>query len=69
MSGLWRGGLAAKFATALAIDGVGDIKAPVPLAAPLRLTIDQQPGDTSTMSTTIVGGPSIVSSIDMVGRL
>ncbi len=67
MSGLWRGGLAAKFATALAIDGVGDIKSPVPLAAPLLLTIDQQPGDTSTMSTIIVGGPSIVSSIDMVG--
>ncbi len=54
-------------ATAFEPDGVGVLR-PTPPATPSTLiTVDMQPADTSTTATLVVGGPSIISTIDTIG--
>lgn len=76
-AGLWRAGMvvdpdrslawaAPKSTFGFVVDGVGDGKAPAP-TAPLLVTTDAQPGDSSTTATLTVGGPSVISTIDMIG--
>lgn len=48
-------------------DGVGVLKPTPPVTPSTLITADLQPGDTTTTSTIIVGGPSIVSTIDTIG--
>lgn len=48
------------------IDGVGERLGPV-TPQPLLVTIDAQPGDTSTTAELIVDGPHIISTLDTVG--
>ncbi|MGQ0533331.1 MAG: M10 family metallopeptidase C-terminal domain-containing protein [Caulobacteraceae bacterium] len=47
-------------------DGVGGDKDPGP-TAPILLTVDAQPGDTTTLSPLIVDGPHVISTLDMIG--
>jgi len=48
-------------------DGVGDLKPTPTVTAPLALTVDAQPGDTSTTATITVDGPHIVSTLELPG--
>jgi Ca2+-binding RTX toxin-like protein len=48
------------------VDGVGDGKA-TPTLPTLVLTVDQQPGDTSTTTTLQVDGPHTVATLDTIG--
>ena len=45
----------------------GDKEAPPLPATPLALTLDAQPGDTSTMATLTVDGPHVVSTLELPG--
>lgn len=47
-------------------DGVGADKDAAP-SAPLLLTVDAQPGDTTTTATLTVDGAHVVSTLDMIG--
>ncbi len=55
-----------KRADALLFDG-GDKDAPPLPTAPLALTVDAQPGDTSTTATLTVDGPHVVSTLELPG--
>jgi len=57
-----------KFWDGFQVDGVGDNKDVVSApTVPLALTIDAQPGDTSTTATIAVDGPHITSTLEMPG--
>ncbi|QGZ95739.1 M10 family metallopeptidase C-terminal domain-containing protein [Terricaulis silvestris] len=55
-----------KLLDAFQVDGVGDDK-DIPAGPLLLLTLDQQPGDTSTQAELTVDGPHVVSTIDAIG--
>jgi hypothetical protein len=55
-----------KGSDAFPVDGIGDDKDAAPIQ-PILLTLDVQPGDTSTTATVTVDGPSVISTIDTIG--
>jgi Ca2+-binding RTX toxin-like protein len=55
-----------KYYDAMPADGVGDLK-PITINTVLLVTPDTVPDDTSTTAAVTVDGPSIVSTIDMIG--